>query len=146
MCLPLCQPSTLCPAPSRAPDVGFSQLTLPSQPSTLVSCPQHSPGCRILLAHLAQLQLLLLLLLQELLVLLLDDQVLQRLRALGQRRRLRAAQRAVLPQLVHRGRHSLRPYQGLRVQGQRAQACKVAVWREHGEGRNRREARGLVSL
>ena len=120
MCLPLCQPSTLCPAPSRAPDVGFSQLTLPSQSSTLVSCPQHSPGCRILLAHLAQLQLLLLLLLQELLVLLLHDQLLQGLGALGQRRGLGAAQGPVPRELAHcphAGGHALTRHQrGLPVE------------------------------
>lgn len=65
---------------------------------------------------------LLLVLLQELLVLLLDHQVLQRLRVLGQRRRLRAPQRPVLPQLVHGRGHAVRAHQGLRVQGQRSQA------------------------
>lgn len=75
--------------------------------------------------HLVHVQLLLellLVLLQELLVLLLDDQVLQRRRVLRQRGRLRAPQRAVLPQLVHRRRHALRSHQRLRVQGQCAQA------------------------
>lgn len=75
--------------------------------------------------HLVHVQLLLELLLvflQELLVLLLDDQVLQGLGVLGQRGRLRAPQRAVLPQLVDGGGHPVRADQGLRVQGQRAQA------------------------
>lgn len=70
---------------------------------------------------------LLLVLLQELLVLLLDHQVLQGLRVLGQWRRLRAPQRAVLPQLVDGRGHAVRPHQGLRVQGQRSQACKIPV-------------------
>ena len=75
--------------------------------------------------HLAHVQLLLellLVLLQKLLVLLLDDQVLQGRRILGQRGRLRAPQRAVLPQLVHGRGHAVRSHQRLRVQGQRAQA------------------------
>lgn len=76
--------------------------------------------------HLVQVQLLLLELLlvflQELLVLLLDDQVLQGLGVLGQRGRLRAPQRAVLPQLVDRGGHPVPADQRLCVQGQRAQA------------------------
>lgn len=76
--------------------------------------------------HLVHVQLLLLELLlvflQELLVLLLDDQVLQGLRALGQWGRLRAPQRAVLPQLVHGGGHAVRADQRLCVQGQRAEA------------------------
>ena len=83
-------------------------------------CPR-SPG-----THLAHVQLLLLelllVLLQELLVLLLDDQVLQGLRALGQRGRLGAPQRAVLPQLVDGGGHPVRTDQRLCVQGQCAQA------------------------
>lgn len=134
------------PAPPPRPPVPPHLFPRP-RPRVLGPAP-HVPRPRPA-SHLVEVQLrlleVLLVLLQELLVLLLDDQVLQRLRALGQRRRLRAAQRAVLPQLVHRGRHALRPHQGLRVQGQRAQACKVAVWREHGEGRSRREGGGLVS-
>lgn len=138
---PTCFPGPAPTSPGPAPSVSPAP---PPCPRPRPHVPRPRPASHLVEVQLRLLEVLLVLL-QELLVLLLDDQVLQRLRALGQRRRLRAAQRAVLPQLVHRGRHALRPHQGLRVQGQRAQACKVAVWREHGEGRSRREGGGLVS-
>lgn len=76
--------------------------------------------------HLVHVQLLLLelllVLLQELLMLLLDHQVLQGLRVLGQWGRLRAPQRAVLPQLVDGWGYPVRTNQRLRVQGQCSQA------------------------